>query len=151
MLFATAFAMLAAGAATKALWPQSRSEAGAPPPENARAELVDRNGRLLAVDLLHYGAYLDPQEVWDAGEARRTLMAATPGLAPARLDRAFASGRRVYVVGGLTPEQKQSLHDLGLPGLSFEEEDRRAYPLGSTAAHLIGFSDTGGRGLAGAE
>ena len=64
---------------------------------------------------------------------------------------AFATGRRVYVAGGLTPEEKGKLHDLGLPGLSFEEEDRRVYPLGSTAAHLIGFSDTGGKGLAGAE
>ena len=151
MLFATAFAMLAAGAMTKALWPQSREEASAPLPDNARAQLVDRNGLLLATDLLHYGAYLDPHEVWDAAEAKRVLMAAIPGLEAQRLDRAFASGRRVYVVGGLTPEEKEKLHDLGLPGLSFEEEDRRVYPLGSTAAHLIGFSDTGGKGLAGAE
>ena len=33
----------------------------------------------------------------------------------------------------------------------FEEEQRRIYPLGSTAAHLIGFSDSAGHGLAGAE
>jgi cell division protein FtsI (penicillin-binding protein 3) len=40
---------------------------------------------------------------------------------------------------------------MGLPGVSFEPEQRRVYPLGSTAAHVIGFSDSGGEGLAGAE
>jgi cell division protein FtsI (penicillin-binding protein 3) len=151
MAFATAFLMLAADAVTRAVWPQARPEAGASALPNARADLVDRNGQLLAVDLVHYGAYMDPQEVWDAAETRRQLLAAIPGLDGRRLDHAFATGRRVYLVGGLTPEQKTSLHDLGLPGVSFEEEDRRVYPLGPTAAHLIGFSDTGGRGLAGAE
>jgi cell division protein FtsI (penicillin-binding protein 3) len=51
----------------------------------------------------------------------------------------------------MTPEQKARLQDLGLPGISFEEEQRRVYPLGATAAHLIGFSGKGGAGLAGAE
>jgi cell division protein FtsI (penicillin-binding protein 3) len=151
MLFATGFAMLGAAAITKVMWPQTRADAGAPAALNARAGLVDRNGRLLAVDLEHYGAYLDPGEVWDRAETRRVLMAAIPGLQPQRLDRAFATGKRVYLVGGLTPEDKARLHDLGLPGVEFEDEARRVYPLGSTAAHLIGFTDTGGKGLAGAE
>ena len=78
-------------------------------------------------------------------------MGALPPQARDRVDKAFTTGRRTYLIGGLTPEQKDRLHDLGLPGLSFEEEDRRVYPLGPTAAHLIGFTDTGGRGLSGAE
>lgn len=151
MLFATAFAMLAAGAVTKALLgPTGRGGVGGPVAV-ARSDLVDRNGKLLAVDLLHYGAYLDPKEAWDPVETRRILLAAFPGLPPERLERAFKSGRRAFLASGLTPEQKARLHDLGLPGLVFEEEERRVYPLGSTAAHLIGFSDTGGQGLAGAE
>ncbi|MDP8915726.1 MAG: penicillin-binding protein 2, partial [Pseudomonadota bacterium] len=53
--------------------------------------------------------------------------------------------------GGLTPQERARVHALGLAGLSFEPEERRVYPLGATAAHLIGFSDRGGEGLAGAE
>ncbi len=152
MLFATAFAMLAGNAITRALFAAPpRSDGVAATPDLARADLVDRNGRLLAVDLIHYGAYLDPHDVWDARETRRALVAALPGLPPERIDRALAASKRAYLIGGLTPEAKQQLHDLGLPGLSFEEEDRRIYPLGSTAAHLIGFTDTGGKPLAGAE
>ena len=151
VLFATAFATLAAGAITAALVSGSRDTFGGPLPSVARADLVDRNGQLLALDLVHFGAYLDPHDVWNVGETRNALMGALPPPARERVGKAFASGRRTYLIGGLTPEQKDRLHDLGLPGLSFEEEDRRVYPLGPTAAHLIGFADTGGRGLAGAE
>ena len=150
VLFATAFATLACGALT-AVITGSRDSSGAAPVAAARADLVDRNGQLLALDLVHYGAYLDPKDVWDAQETSRLLAAALPPPARDRVARALASGHRTYLIGGLTPEQKDKLHDLGLPGLSFEEEDRRVYPLGPTAAHLIGFADTGGRGLAGAE
>ncbi|HEX4098744.1 MAG TPA: penicillin-binding protein 2, partial [Caulobacteraceae bacterium] len=151
VLFATAFGTLAAGAVTAALVNANRDALDAPAPPAARADLVDRNGQLLALDLVHYGAYLDPHDVWDVGEARKALATVLPPQVLQRADRAFASGRRTYLVGGLTPADKDKLHDLGLPGLSFEEEDRRVYPLGTTAAHLIGFTDTGGKGLAGAE
>ncbi len=152
MLFATAFAMLAGNAITRALFSGTgRTDGGAPVAAVERADLVDRNGQLLAVDLVHYGAYLDPHDVWDARETRAALVAALPSLPADRIDRALASNKRAYLVGGLTPDVRQRLHDLGLPGLTFEEEDRRIYPLGSTAAHLIGFTDTGGKALAGAE
>ncbi len=152
VMFTTAFATLAAGAITKALLSHSGSGAGgAPIAAVARADLVDRDGRLLAVDLLHYAAYLDPREVWDPAETRRGLMSVLPALPKDRIDKALASNRHSFLISGLTPEQKDQLHDLGLPGISFEPEDRRIYPLGQTAAHLIGFTDTGGSGLAGAE
>ncbi len=151
-LFALAFVFVAAQAGRKALFSGlGRTEMDAPVVAAARADLVDRNGELLAVDLAHYGLYLDAREVWDAKETRRALRRALPKLSPERLDKALASGRREYVFGGLTPQEKERVHDLGLPGLSFEEESRRVYPLGPQAAHLIGFSDSSGRGLAGAE
>jgi len=122
-----------------------------PPIGAARADLVDRNGQMLAADLLHYGLYIDPREIWDLGETRRVLTAALPEMSPLRLEKALSGNRRVFVVGGLTPEVRATIHDLGLPGVSFEPEQKRVYPLNYTAAHLIGFADTGGLGLAGAE
>ena len=151
VLFATAFATLACGAVTAALVMGGREASGVAPATMARSDLVDRNGQLLAIDLIHYGPYLDPRDVWEGDQTRQALMAALPPQAHERVAKAFSTGRRTYLIGGLTPEQKDKLHDLGLPGLTFQEEDRRVYPLGSTAAHLIGFTDTGAKGLAGAE
>ena len=151
-LFATAFSVLAVGARRAALFSDAgRGNGYVGPVGAARADLVDRNGAMLAADLLHYGLYVDPREIWDADEVRRALRAALPELNRSRLEKALRSERRGFVASGLTPEQRARIHALGLPGVSFEPEERRVYPLGHTAAHLIGFADTGGVGLAGAE
>ena len=151
-LFATGFAALGVGAMRAAVFPEADAvntyawSAG-----SARSDLTDRNGAMLAADLLHYGLYLDPREIWDTAETRRGLQEALPQLDPARLSKALKARKRTFLIGGLTPQVRARIHDMGLPGLSFENEQRRVYPLGTTAAHLIGFSDTGGIGLAGAE
>ena len=151
-LFALAFVTMSVEAARRALW--SRPAAGefaAPSPAVARADLVDREGRLLAVDLTHYGLYLDPREIWDPAETREALARALPRLPAERLAHALKGRHREYLIGALTPAEHDRLDDLGLPGVSFEEESRRVYPLGATAGHLIGFTDAGGHGLSGAE
>lgn len=150
-LFGALFVLLGLGAAGAALRNFDSQATTGPVVSSARAELADRNGRLLALDLMHFGLYLDAREVWDKEEVRRGLLTALPRLAPARLERAMSSGKRVLLTGGLTPQERMRVHELGLAGLSFEPEERRVYPLGATAAHLIGFSDRGGQGLAGAE
>jgi cell division protein FtsI (penicillin-binding protein 3) len=150
-LFATGFLFLALGAARCALFSDDKRSGYVPPIATARADLVDRNGQLLAIDLTHYGVYVDPREIWDTAETQRVLTQVLPGLQAQRLAKALKSDRREYLIGGLTPDQKAKLEDLGLPGVSFEEEQKRVYPLGSTAAHLVGFSDKSGTGLSGAE
>ena len=152
VVFATAFLTLATGATNAALFSEAAdARRSAPLIAPARADLVDRNGRLLAVDLTHYGVYLDPTEVWDVEETRAALKAALPKLTSARLERTLKRDKRGLLFGGLTPQERIRIRDLGLPGISFEPEQRRVYPLGTQAAHLIGFTDFGGQGIAGAE
>ncbi|WP_304168746.1 penicillin-binding protein 2 [Phenylobacterium aquaticum] len=150
-LFAAGFLTLAAGATRMALFPTDHGSDLAGPVGASRADIVDRNGAMLAADLLHYGLYVDPREIWDIAETRRALHAALPDLPLPRLDKALHSPRRTFLVGALTPDVRGAIHDLGLPGVTFEPESKRIYPLGETAAHLIGFADTGGEGLSGAE
>jgi len=151
-LFAFGFLTLAIGATRAALFSDAaRADGRLAPIGASRADLVDRNGMLLAADLLHYGLYVDPREIWDTDETRRSLLRALPGLDPQRLERALRGQRRIFVLGALTPEERNRVHELGLPGVSFEPEQRRVYPLGPTAAHIIGFADSGGEGVSGAE
>ncbi|THD81250.1 MAG: penicillin-binding protein 2 [Phenylobacterium sp.] len=151
-LFAVGFVVLGVGATHAALFSDAgKGEAVGAPVGSARADLVDRNGQLLAVDLPHYGLYVDPREIWDLSETRRALGAALPDVTPERLERALRANRRTFLSGGLTPDARDKINDLGLPGVSFEPESKRVYPLDQTAAHLVGFTDSGGEGLAGAE
>jgi len=151
VLFSLGFISLAIGATRAALFSDARLGAAGAYLGASRADLVDRNGMLLAADLLHYGLYIDPREIWDTAETRRSLLAALPDLEPERLERALRGERRIFVLGAMTPQERNRVHELGLPGVTFEPEQRRVYPLGSTAAHIIGFSDAGGEGLSGAE
>lgn len=150
-LFTLGFITLAIGATRAALFSDVRSGGSLAALGASRADLVDRNGMLLAADLLHYGLYIDPREIWETEETRRSLLRTLPNLEPERLDRALRGNRRIFVLGALTPQERNRVHELGLPGVSFEPEQRRVYPLGTSAAHIVGFSDAGGEGISGAE
>ena len=128
-MFALAFTGLAVRATRASLFAHLGGVVReAPLLPSARADLVDRDGRLLALDLTHFGLYLDAREIWDADEIRRKLLPLLPKLSAERLDRALKANRREYLLGGLTPQEHMVIHDLGLPGVSFEEEPRRVYP-----------------------
>jgi cell division protein FtsI (penicillin-binding protein 3) len=150
-MFAAGFLTLGAGAVKSVLFPDIDRGGMAAGPPGERADLTDRNGQLMAVDLPHYGVYYDPKQNWDPDEVRRALTIALPQLSPVRLDHALSAEKRQYLLGGLTPQDKDRIDDLGLPGVSFEPESKRVYLLGPTAGHLIGFVDRGGAGLSGAE
>jgi cell division protein FtsI (penicillin-binding protein 3) len=151
LVFTLGFIGLAGMATRAALAPDVDHGVLASEPIGDRADLVDRNGQLLAVDLPHFGLYYDPKDNWDPEEVRRDLATALPQLSADRLDKALRADRRQYLLGGLTPDDRDKIDDLGLPGVSFEPESRRVYPLGPTASHLIGYTDHGGVGLSGAE
>lgn len=152
-LFAAAFATLAVVATRAAMFSGlDKAGQGAGLAPEARADLVDRNGALLAVDLVRYGLYVTPREVSDPAATKAALLTALPTLSLAHLDTALTGPHKVYyLAGGVPPEIKDRIHDLALPGVTFAEEPARDYPLGELAAHVIGFSDRGGRGLAGVE
>jgi cell division protein FtsI (penicillin-binding protein 3) len=151
LVFLAGFTVLGAMATRAALFSKAGAGDAAGVLPDQRADLVDRNGQILAIDLPHFGLYYDPRDNWNADEVRRDLAVALPQLSAQRLDAALKADKRQYLIGGLTPAEKERVDDLGLPGIGFETESRRVYPLGPTAAHLIGYVDKGGVGLAGAE
>lgn len=124
--------------------------AGGNPP--VRADIFDRNGVLLATSLPAASIYADPKEIIDPDEAVDDLRQVFPDLDRAVIRARLASASRfVWVRRGITPEQKQRVNALGIPGISFVDERRRVYPQGRAVAHVVGFTDIDGQGLAGVE
>ena len=118
----------------------------------ARADIVDRNGVLLATSLPVVSLYANPREVLDAAEAAAKLVAVFPDLEPEPIEAKLASRTRfVWVKRNLTPRQKYEVNRLGIPGLEFQYAERRVYPQGRAAAHVLGLTDVDGRGIAGVE
>ena len=51
----------------------------------------------------------------------------------------------------MTPKQHHRLNRLGLPGIGFQNGERRVYPHGALVSHVLGLTDVDGRGVAGLE
>jgi len=119
----------------------------------SRPDIVDRHGRLLATDVAVHSLYADPQLILDLDEVVEKLGATLPGLDTAELRKSLSdrSRRFAWVARGLSPRQAQRVHDLGLPGVAFRAELKRAYPLGALAGHLIGTVNVDNKGIAGIE
>jgi cell division protein FtsI (penicillin-binding protein 3) len=118
----------------------------------ARAEIVDRNGVLLATSLDTASLYADPHKVPDAASAARKLIGVLPEHSEAALvARLSADEPFVWLARNLTPREQYAVNRLGVPGLDFQREPRRVYPNGRLAAHVLGFTGVDNDGLAGIE
>jgi cell division protein FtsI (penicillin-binding protein 3) len=121
-------------------------------PELARADIVDRNGVLLATTLEASSLYANPRLIRDPASVAQKLAALLPDLSESEIAARLASDRGfVWIRRQLTPSQEFEVNRLGIPGLQFQTEGRRVYPKGSLAAHVVGYSDLDGKGLAGIE
>lgn len=118
----------------------------------SRADLTDRNGKVLATDLETASLYVDARKVWNAEEAADALSAVLPDLDRGQTMRKLTSGQAfVWLQRDLTPRQQDAVHRLGFPFLGFRREPHRVYPHGRLASHLLGYVDTDNHGLAGIE
>lgn len=121
--------------------------------EPIRGDIIDRNGELLATSVSVYSLYADPSAIWDAGDVVRELATVLPDIDVAAMTTRLSNRERSFewVKRGLTPRQRQVVFELGLEGLGFREESRRAYPRGTLAGHVLGYAGLDGNGLAGIE
>ncbi|MDX2159396.1 MAG: penicillin-binding protein 2 [Hyphomicrobiaceae bacterium] len=119
----------------------------------SRPDIVDRNGHLIATDVVGHSLFADPAMLLDADEAAERLARTLPGLDAAELRRQLADRNRrfLWIRRGLTPLEAQRVHDLGLPGLGFRREPRRVYPGGTLVGHIVGQVSPDNRGVAGIE
>lgn len=116
-----------------------------------RADLVDRNGTLIARDLPVSDLYAMPANFWDTDEAARDLAKIT-GADEAHLKEEFAAQHGyILVQHGLTPDKRDAVVRLGLPGLTFENGYKRYYPSGRIVSHAVGQVDTDDHGVSGLE
>ncbi|HMG49783.1 MAG TPA: penicillin-binding protein 2 [Inquilinus sp.] len=121
-------------------------------PVTDRADLRDRNGLVLATTLPSVSLYADPKMVLDPIEASLRLAKTLPGLESDKLLADLSSERRfVWLKRGLTPSQQYEVNRLGIPGLAFQNEDRRYYPAGALTSHTIGFTNIDAQGISGLE
>jgi len=118
----------------------------------SRADILDRNGRILATNLATHALYAQPPIMIDKDRAAAALASIFPDLEEAKLKHRFNSGRKfIWIKKKISPEQMQAVHEIGEPGLLFGPREMRLYPNGKLAAHILGGSSFGREGVNSAE
>ncbi|HLH10662.1 MAG TPA: penicillin-binding protein 2 [Methylovirgula sp.] len=118
----------------------------------ARPDILDRNGVILATDVKVTSIFAEPRRIIDRDEAVDQLTSIFPDLDPRELEAKLGSHKGfVWVKRAVTPEQQRQVYHLGLPGIGFMQENKRVYPNGPIAAHVLGYANINGVGISGLE
>jgi cell division protein FtsI (penicillin-binding protein 3) len=118
----------------------------------ARPDVVDRKGRLLATDVRTPSLFAEPHRLVDVDEATDLLLKTLPDLDRAELRARLTSKRYfAWLKREITPEQQRAIYRLGLPGIGFLKEYKRVYPNGPLAAHVLGQVNVDNQGILGLE
>jgi len=117
-----------------------------------RGSMVDRNGVELAIGRRATTVYANPKHIADP---RAAAIAAGRDLRldPDKLYRPFADRTQgfVYVARKTDAKRADALRRRGIEGLGFYPEERRVYPQGPVAAHVLGYAGVDNKGLSGLE
>ena len=118
-----------------------------------RGDIVDRDGQPLARTIDAWTIGLWPRKViGDKLEIARKLAQLMPERDEAIYFAMLRSGKKFYYLRRrAAPGLVEAINAIGEPGLALEREPDRLYPQTSLAAHVIGFTDTDGKGNAGIE
>jgi cell division protein FtsI (penicillin-binding protein 3) len=118
-----------------------------------RAMITDRNGQILAISLPTVAVFADPRQIIDPAEAAHRLKQVLPRLDEdaARVRLSDTNRQFVYLERQITPREQLVINSLGIPGIDFRPTEQRHYPLGRTAAQVLGGTDVDEHGVAGVE
>lgn len=119
-----------------------------------RGEILDRNGTKLAYNISSPTVMAIPAQVKDAPHTAGQL-ALHMDMSAEQIEKLIT--KRALIVklqpGGrkITPEKAQEIRSLALPGIVVAEDNKRYYPFGTLAAHVLGFTGIDNQGLTGVE
>ncbi len=118
-----------------------------------RADIVDRNGDILAKNVMSGHISLRPPAVVNPDAVAALIHKAMPyeySLADA-LELVNSSYKFKYLKKYASDAQREMISKAGLVGLEVEPIQTRRYPKRRLFSHAVGFVGNGGRGLEGAE
>jgi cell division protein FtsI (penicillin-binding protein 3) len=117
-----------------------------------RPDIVDRNGEVMATDIVTASLYADGRAIVDPEDTARQLASVLPDLNERDVAQKLETERAfIWLKRDLTPKQQYAVHYLGLPGLGFRREQRRVYPNGHASSHILGMVNLDNHGIAGIE
>ena len=120
--------------------------------KKVRADIIDRNGVILARSLNTASLFVDPALVKEPVKIAKDISRIFSDLPYGSVLQKLQSKKRfVWLKRNISPEDHAQVLYLGSPALGFKKETMRIYPQGNLAAHMVGASGVDGQGLSGIE
>lgn len=118
-----------------------------------RADIVDRNGDILAKNVMSGHITLRPGQVKDRDAAARLIADVLPTeyTLSGALDLMNSSRRFIYIKKLASDKQRSQIIKAKVPGVEVEQVQTRRYPKRRLFAHSVGFIGNDGHGLEGVE
>jgi cell division protein FtsI (penicillin-binding protein 3) len=116
-----------------------------------RPDVTDRKGRHLIMTRPTKGAAIEVRDVWNKEDTATRLSEIFPKFTEQGLLRRLQTKKYIVLSEELEPLQEERLMKQGLPGVVFFTGEKRVYPQGQTAAHVVGYVEPGRGGRAGLE
>ena len=118
-----------------------------------RGDIIDRDGQPLARTIDAWTIGIHPGKVIGSKlDVARRLAQLMPERDEAAYFHMLRSNKRfIYLKRRASPTLVEAVNAIGEPGLAIEREPDRLYPQTSLAAHVIGYTDVDGHGVAGME
>ncbi len=117
-----------------------------------RADIVDRNGIILATNLVTSSLAARPHMIADPEKLAAEISSILRDENRTEiLNKLKSSRRHVWISRKLTPKEVWQINSLGNPALELEEEEKRIYPHGHLAAHVLGYVGIDTQPFAGVE
>ena len=118
----------------------------------ARADIVDRNGIIVATNLKTPSLGVNPYKINDPQLLSYKIAEVLPSLKQEAIFKKLTSNRRhVWIKRTLTPKQMFEINRLGEPGLVFSAAEKRVYPQGRLLSHVLGSVDIDNKARTGVE
>ena len=131
---------------------RSRIGVGAGTWESGRADIVDRNGEILAKNIISGHITLRPGKIQDFDFAAANIHEIIPEISVTDALKMIRSGKKfIYLKKFATDSQREMIKAAKIEGLDIEETEWRKYPKRRLTAHVVGFAGSDGRGLEGVE
>ncbi len=118
-----------------------------------KADIVDRNGELIATSLTTASCYADPSVIIDIDSTAEKLSKIQGMPSCEKIKHKLQDKKKhfVWISRHVTPTIQEVIMDLGLPGIKFQKDYKRVYIHRNLFSHVIGYTDVDGVGTCGLE
>jgi cell division protein FtsI (penicillin-binding protein 3) len=120
--------------------------------EGERGDIFDRKGITLATGIPSYSIFADPRAI-SHPKLVAELLSLKLGLGKKAIYGKIKDKRKrfVWIKRKVSWEEKKAVESLNLKGVSFIRKEKRFYPQGSLASHILGRVDIDNQGIEGIE